>query len=175
MLYSGLSIAIPRLIALVTRVVYIVPSVTAVQYLGVACYPGTEASSIEVHSVFTFFNIAFGNVAPLLVSTLIPACCLHYIKKHSITGEPGYNKAISRLALFLITGSAVNLAGSLLIVACAFTSYASASVYLLYGFGVLTLLPTPIFIIMFLKVVQEHMKAIMACHCSHSHQVQPLP
>ena len=98
-IHSGLSIAIPRLIALVTRVVYIVPSVTTVQYLeGVVCYPDTAASSIEVHSktVFTVLDInvkdskhslrvAFGNVAPLLVSTQIPAYCLHYIKKHSIS------------------------------------------------------------------------------------------
>ena len=123
--------------------------------------------------MFTVLDIAFGNVAPLLVSTLIPAYCLHCIKKHSITGEPGCYKAISRLALFLITGSAVNLAGSLLIVVTAFTSYASASLYLLYGFGVLSLFPTPVLIIMFLKVVQDQMKAIITYHCSHSHQIRP--
>ena len=61
--------------------------------------------------------------------------CLCYIRKHSITGDTGYKKAISRLALFLITGNAVNLAGNLLIALCAAFSSASVSVYLriLYG------------------------------------------
>ena len=47
------------------------------------------------------------------------------------------------------------------------------SVYLLYGVRVFSLLPTPIYIITFLKVVWNQMKAILTCHCSHSRQIKP--
>ena len=173
-LYSGLPIAILWLIVLVMNMIVLVPPVTVVQYLeGVACFIDSPASFTEVGVVFAFVHVVFGNVTPLVVSVVTPVYCLHYITKHSISGDTEYKKAISRLALFLITGNAVNLAGNLLISVCAFISYASVSVYLLYGFGVLSLFSAPIFIIMFLKVVQDQIKAIITCHSNHSRRIQP--
>ena len=172
--YSGLPIAILWLIVPVISTIYLVPSVTGVQYFqGVACFPDTDEDD-AVLTVFSLIRIVVGDVTPLVVNVVIPAYSLCYIRKHSISGDIEYKKAISRLALFLITGNAVNLAGNLLITLCTAFSYASVSVYLLYGFGVVSLLPAPIFIIMFLKVVQDKMKAIITCHCSHSRRIQPL-
>ena len=170
-LYSGLPIAILWLIVLVMNVIYLVPSVSDVQYFeGVACFPDTEDSS-TVLTVFAFIRLVFGDITTLVINVVTPVYSLCYIRKHSISGDTGYKKAISRLALFLITGTAVNLAGNLLVVLCAVFSSASISVYLLYGVGVLSLFPTPIFIIIFLKVVQEQMKAIITCHYVRSYQI----
>ena len=118
-------------------------------------------------------TIVFYNLTPLAVSIVTPVSCLYYIRRHSISGDTIYKKAISRLALFLVTGNAVNVVGNLLIILTAALSNASASVYFLYGVGVLSLFPAPIFIIMFLKAVRDQMRAIITCHRSHSHQVQP--
>ena len=180
MLYSGLPLTILWLTVLVMNTIHLVPSVTGVQYFeGLACFPDADANSTTASDVFlnafSFIRFIFGNVAPLVTSVVITVYCLHYIKKHNISGDTEYKKAITRLALFLITGIAVGLAGNLLIYLCATFSSASVSVYLLYGVGVLSLIPTPIFIIMFLKVVQDQMKAIITCHCNHSHRIQPFP
>ena len=71
-------------------------------------------------------------------------------------------------------GTTAALVGNVLIGFTLRYSFASLSVYLLYGVGVFSLLPTPIFIITFLKVVRDQMKTIITCHCSHFHQIQPL-
>ena len=176
--YSGLSVAFLWLIAVVMNTIHLVPPVTNMQYLdGVVCYTDTDASIVVVISVFSSIRLIFGSIAPLVVCIVIPVYCLHYTRKHSITGDTGYTKAITRLALFLVTGNVVNLAGTLLITVAAYFSATSVSVYILYGFGVISLLPTPIVIIMFLKSVQNQMKAVVTCHCSHStavHPAQPL-
>ena len=175
MLYSGLAVAINWLVVLVIIIAYLPPSVAAVQYFdGVACFPDEEDTGSEI--VLRYIRvpiIAFCNLLPLAVSVVTPAYCLCYIRKHSISGNIGYKKAISRLALFLVTGNAVNVAGNLLLILAAVFSNASVSVYLLYGFGVLSLFPAPIFIIMFLKAVRDQMRAIITCHRSHSHQIRP--
>ena len=176
--YSGLSVAVLWIIALATNTVILVPPVTNMQYLDrVVCYTNSDASIVEAVFVFTSIRLIFGSIAPLVVCIVIPVYCLHYTRKHSITGDTGYTKAITRLALFLVTGNVVNLAGTLLITVAAYFSATSVSVYILYGFGVISLLPTPIVIIMFLKSVQNQMKAVVTCHCSHStavHPAQPL-
>ena len=176
LLYSGLAVAIIWLLVLVFIIAYLPPSMTAVQYFdGVACFPYDDAGS-EIQGLLRYIRvpiIAFCNLIPLAVSVVIPVYCLCYIRRHSISGDTGYKKAISRLSLFLVTGNAVNVAGNLLIILTAVFSYAAASVYLLYGVGALSLFPTPIFIIMFLKAVRNQMKAIITCQHSHSNQIQP--
>ena len=165
MLYSGLPIAFIWLLMLAMNTFAVIPSVTVLQYLdGVACFIDSDASFTEVGIVYSFFLIGFGSVCPMVASVVIPAYCLNYISRNSISGDTGYKKTISRLSLFLVTGNAVNLTGNLGITICAFTSYTSVSAYLLYGFGVLSLIPTPIFIIVFLKAVQDQVKKIITCH-----------
>ena len=165
MLYTGLSIAIVWLIAVGASTIFVVPSVTSMQYFeGVACFPDSNASNGQIQGIFAYVRIIFGNVVPLVVSIVIPIYCLHYIRKNSISRDTGYKKAVSRLALFLVTGSAVYLVGNVLIGVSASLTSASVSVYLLYGVGVFSLLPTPIGIIIFLKVVQDQMKKIITCH-----------
>ena len=116
-LYSGVSIAILWLVVMASDTIFLMPSVTVVQYLeGVACYIDSVASFTEVGIVFSVIQLAFGNVVPLVVSAAIPIHCLHYIRKHCITVDMRYKKVVSRLALFLVTGNTVNLAGNLLII-----------------------------------------------------------
>ena len=173
MLYSGLAIAILWFILLAMNAFVLVPPVAGVQYLeGVACYIDSESSFIEAGIGFVFILVVFGNLTPLAVSVVTPVYCLYYIRRNSISGDTRYKKVISRLALFLITGNTVNLVGNVVQIACGFASYASVSAYLLYGVGVLSLIPTPIFIILMLKVVQDQMKAIITCHCSQ-HRIYP--
>ena len=175
MLYSVLSIVMLWIIALVVNINFLVPSVSAVQYFeGVVCFTDTSASNTGVLYVFSFIRIVFGNIIPLAVCIIIPVYCLWFIKKHTVTGDAAYQKAITRLALFLVTGNAVNAAASLLILICAYFSAAFASVYILLGFGMLSLLSTPIFVIIFIKLVRDQMKDIITCHYRRSNAIQPL-
>ena len=148
---SGVSIAILWLVVIFLSMMAYLPSVTFVQYFeGVAWYIDSTASLTGIGILFALIHIVFTNVAPLIVSFAVPLYCLLYIRKHSITGHTGYKKAVSQLAL-LVTGNAMNLTANLFIAILNFTSNASMSVYLLYGVGVFSLLPTPIYIITFLR------------------------
>ena len=174
MLHSGFSIALVWLMALILSTISLVPQVSSFQIIEqvVCCFQKGTGITVAL-PVYLTTNIIFGNLIPLAVSIVTPVYCLCYIRRHSISGDTVYKKAISRLSLFLVAGSAVNVAGNVVITVCAFASYTSVSVYLLYGVGVLSLLPTPIFITMFLKVVRDQMKAIITCHRNH-HRILPL-
>lgn len=174
-LYSAMAIAMLWITVLIMNIVLLVPAISVVQYFeGVVCFADTNASNTEILSVFSGIRIIFGNMIPLAICIVIPVYCLHYIRKNTVIRDTAYKKAIARLALFLVTGNAINAAAGVLTVICAYFSATFVSVCILIMFGVLSLLSTPIFIIMFLKVVQDQLKAIITCHCSHSSAIHPL-
>ena len=98
----------------------------------------------------------------MTVSIVIPIICLCYIKKNIVTEDIQYRKAMAKFSLFLVMGSAINIAGQL--VPGALTFYAEApGVYLSYGIATISLIPTPIVIIAYLKPVQEQVKKMFTC------------
>ena len=174
-LYSGVSVAALWIAALVVNVFVLVPPVFHAQYIqGLACFPDASRGVREVQLVYSCVSIGLGTVAPLVVCVVIPAYVLYYIKGHTVTGDSDYDKGIVRLALFLVTGNLIHLAGGLLTVTGAYFS-TFVSVYFLYIFSLLSLVPIPILIIIFLKSVRDEMKAIVTCKCRpSSSKVHPI-
>ena len=135
-----------------TCLYFLIPFVFEAQFVhGVACFPDSNNTLfIQVsHALFANWCL-FGGLIPITVSVVVPIICLCYIKKNIVTEDTQYRKAMAKFSLFLVLGSAINLAGQL--VPGAITYYAEApGVYLSYGIASVSLLPTPIIIIVYLK------------------------
>ena len=145
----------------------LVPPIYAVQYVdGVACFPWTTDADIirPARYTFTAIWIALGGVTPLVISIVVPILVLCYIKRNRVTQSSDYNKGIAKFALFLVSGNVINLCGQAVIGAIVYSSDVPA-VYLSYGIAMLSLLPAPVLVVIFLKPVREKMRAVLLCHC----------
>ena len=145
----------------------LVPQVYAVQYVdGVACFPRTADADIirPVRYLSSAIWIAFGGVVPVIISIVVPIVVLCYIKRNQVTESRDYNKGIAKFTLFLVSGNLINLFGEAVVSVLVLSSDAPA-VYFTYSFALLSLLPSPVLVIAFLKPVREKMKASLFCHC----------
>ena len=143
----------------------LLPYVYEAQFLhGVACFPDNNSTAIIVQARYTFFAAwtIFGGLAPLSVSITVPIVCLCYIRKNTVTEGTQYRKAMAKFSLFLVVGGSINIAGQIIPGLLALYS-APPGVYLGYGSSVLSLIPTPIIILAFLKPVREQAMKIITC------------
>ena len=145
----------------------LVPPIYAVQYVdGVACFPWTLGANIikPARYTFTAIWIALGGVTPVVISIVVPILVLCYIKQNRVSEGGDYNKGIAKFALFLVSGNVINLFGQAVVGAIVYSSNAPA-VYFSYVIANLSLLPSPVLVVIFLKPVRQKMKAALFCHC----------
>ena len=131
---------------------------------GVACFPDNNQANLVVPVRYTFlatWNV-FGALMPLTVSIIVPIICLCYIRRRIVTEGAQYKKGIAKFSLFLVVGGSINFFGQVFPSLLAFYS-AAPGVYLSYGSAVISLLPTPIIIVAFLKPVREQAKRFLPC------------
>ena len=145
------------------------PPIYAVQYVdGVACFPRTANADIikPARYAFTAIWITFGGVVPVIISIVAPIVVLCYIKQNRVTEGRDYNMRLAKFALFLVSGGFINLLGQAVIGAIVYSSSALA-VYMTLAIAILSLLPTPILIIAYLKPVRKRMRDMLAdvCKC----------
>ena len=145
----------------------LIPQIYAVQYVdGVACFPRTVDADIirPARYLSSAIWITFGGVVPVIISIVVPIVVLCYIKRNHVTESRDYNKGIAKFTLFLVSGNLINLFGQAVVSVLVLSSDAPA-VYFTYSFVLLSLLPSPVLVIAFLKPVREKMKASLFCHC----------
>ena len=162
-----LCLTLPWVIGIITCIDSIIPPIYGVQYVGgVACFPAKGDSQYEILSL-TYFAlwIVIGCFLPLLVCFCIPLVTMCYIKRHTITEGAQYKKAIAKFAAFLITGNVVNFLGQVVPAIIALLISDIVGVYLAYTMYALSLIPTPILIIVYLKPVRKHMAHILCKKC----------
>ena len=143
----------------------LLPYMYEAQFLhGVACFPDNNSTAIIVPARYTFFTTGtiFGGIAPLTISIIVPIVCLCYLRKNTVTEDTHYRKAMAKFSLFLVAGGSINIAGQMIPAVLALYS-AAPGVYLSYGSIAVSLLPTPIIIMAFLKPVREQAKKIITC------------
>ena len=142
--------------------------VYAVQYVdNVACFPNSAAIPLASRIPTLTMWLLFGGVIPLILSVAIPIITLCFIKRNTIMEGAESKKKIARFTVFLITGNAINLLGQF--VPSLIALYAQApGVVLAYSLVSMSLLPTPIIIIVFMKPVQEQLRTII-CFSRNSH------
>ena len=143
----------------------LLPYVFEAQFIhGVFCYPDINERNIVVPLRYTFSItwIIFGGLTPLTVSMIVPIVCLCYIRRNIVTEGTEYRKGMAKFSLFLVVGGSINFFG--LVFPSLITLYTAVpGVYLSYGSSVISLLPTPIIIVSFLKPVREQAKRFLPC------------
>ena len=153
--------------AILLNIQLLVPPIYAVQYVDeVACFPRTLDANIikPARYTFTAIGILLGGVTPVVISIVVPILVLCYIRQKRVTQSNDYNKGIAKFALFLVSGNLINLFGQAVVAAIVYSSDAPA-VYISYGIAMISLLPAPILVVIFLKPVQEKLRAALFCHC----------
>ena len=140
------------------------PYVFEAQFVqGVACFPDDNNTVyIQARHTFTAIWVTAGGLIPMTVNIAVPIICLCYIKKNTVTEDTHYRKGMAKFSLFLVLGGAINMAGQLIPGIVAYYTEAPG-VYVTYGFASVSLLPTPIIIIAYLKPVQEQAKKMFTC------------
>lgn len=162
-----LSLAATWVIASITRIDTIVPPIYGVQYVGgVACFPVKRNPKYEAIRLSYFFLwLAFACCVPLLVCICVLLCTMNYLKQHIISEGAQYKKAMSKFAAFLITGNIVNVLAQLVPAIVTLTLSDIMGVYLAYTMYGVSLIPTPILIMVFLKPVRKHIQHLMCKKC----------
>ena len=164
--YIALTLALLWITAMLLNIHIVLPVVFAVQFVdGVACFPHYGEIHEAPRYIFTGSWIVFGGLTPLTISTVVPSVCLCYIKRHSITEGVGYKRAMAKFALFLVAGNLINLLGQTVPGIIAYFADA-AGVYAAYTLSVVSLLPTPILVIIFLKPVRKKLLEVLTFNCA---------
>ena len=129
---------------------------------GVGCFPDNN-NVIIIQARFSFFALwlTIGGLTPLTISITGPIVCLcYYISKGITTDGSKYRKGMAKFSLFLVLGCFINVIGMILPAILGF--YAEGLVvYIGYSVPVVSLLPTPIIIIAYLKPAQEQVKKML--------------
>ena len=116
--------------------------------VGAVCLPIPDGSTEDI--IFTVIILVIFTFVPLVGCSVVSLIVLHYINKHSITGDTKNNKAVAKLSLFLLTGILINaVSWTVSSILTYFSAGGIEVIYSTYAVGVLSLYPTPILIIVF--------------------------
>ena len=145
------------------------PVIDATYAYGVSCVPlSVGAPTI---TFFVFYIIVFA-IVPMCVTVVMPIIVVCYIKRNTITDDVKIKKAMARFALFLLIGNVINFIGIILPAVYAAQRTASSSTangsvveYLPYAFMSLSLLPSPILMLIFFKAVRDGIRMFFCCCC----------
>ena len=164
--YIAITLAILWIAAMLLNIHIALPVVYAVQFVdGVACFPHLEEVHVAPRYIFTGSWIVFGGLTPLGISMVVPSVCLCYIKRHSMTEGADYKRAMAKFALFLVAGNLINLLGQAVPGIIAYFA-TTPGVYAAYTVTVISLLPTPVLVLAFLKPVRKKAVEILTCNCA---------
>ena len=155
-----LSLVATWVIALLTAIDNLVPPTYGVQYIGgVACFPAQGYPQYRILSLaYRISWIVIALLLPLALCICIPMAALCYLKRHTISEGAQYKKAMIKFAAFLITGNILNVLGQLVPALVAVKLTDVIGVCLAYIIAILSFIPTPILIVLFLKPVQEQLR-----------------
>ena len=165
-MYIIASLSVVWGLSVLLSIQYQVPQVYAVGFLaGAVCFPVRDDTIfLEARAFFTVLFLFVTTLLPLVVCIAVPIIVFRYTKKHSVTGGIDYGKAAAKLCIFLLTGTLMN--STVTIVTSVLTYFSGSGtaaliIYLVYVIGVLSLYPSSILIIIFLKPVQDKLKAFI--------------
>ena len=142
----------------------LVPPMYAVQYYDdVACFPRTLDADIikEVRYVFIAIWVIFGGLTPLTISIVVPIVVLCYVRRNTIAEGSSYNKGMAKFTLFVVADF-FNLVSPALMLLIIHISE-PPSVYLTYSAGMISLIPTPIMILFFMKPIRIEVTKVISC------------
>ena len=163
-LHIVLFIALIWCVSILLNTHLLVPPMYPVQYYdGVACFPRPADAGIsrEVRYVITAIWVIFGGLTPLTISIVVPIVVLCYVRHNTMAGS-SYRKGMAKFTLFLVAGNLINLVGQAVVALIVYVSE-PPGVYLSYSAGLISLIPTPIMILIFLKPVRTEVPRVICC------------
>ena len=138
----------------------LVPPIYAVQYYDdVVCFPLDADIIKEVRYVFLAIFVILGILIPLIISIVVPIVVLCYVRRNAIAEGSSFNKGIAKFTLFLVAGNLINIVSHLLISYVVLFLHAS----LPYLVGAISLIPTPIMILIFVKPLRAQVTKVIRC------------
>ena len=161
-LYIVIFLALIWCVSILLNTYLLVPPIFAVQYYDdVACLSITSDAGIikEVRYVFLAILVIFGGLTPLTISIVVPIVVLCYVRHNTIAEGSSYNKEIAKFALFLVAGNLINIVSHLL------TSYVMQFLhaFVSYLIAAVSLIPTPIMILIFVKPLCAQVAKVIHC------------
>ena len=158
-------------IVLLPNAVIFLPDVMQVQFHGNdTCTPhGTGYKTL----IYAFGYIAVYGLLGFTVSVLYPIASVWYIRHNTISDDITVIKAMMKFAVFLILGNAINFIGIAVPLLFATFTYSGKKwyylekifIYLEGIFILLSLVPTPILILVYFRPVRQKMQRILCCVC----------
>ena len=140
---------------------------------GSVCLPVEDATIyIQARIFSTVFVLVIITLVPPVLCIAVSLIVFCSLRKHSITGDINCSKTVVKLGLFLLTGTLVNSTGSIVISILAYFTTGSGAVALIYcvdAIRILSLYPTPILILAFLKPVHDNLKMFLKCGYLYGH------
>ena len=160
-LYIVIFLALIWCVPILLNVHYLVtPIFPVLYYNGVACF-AADSGIIMTYVSYTIF-IIFGGLTPLTISIVVPIVVLCYVRHNIITEGSSYNKGMAKFALFLVAGNLINFVGQSVVVLIVY-DLQPPKVYLSYLIFVISLMPTPIMTLIFVKPVRAQVTKVISC------------
>ena len=159
-----ISIAVGWTLAIILNLDVSIPSIFYIVYVdNIACF--TNFSAVELSGLRNAIDaifIIFGGIIPLIICFVVPIIALCYIRNHEISESGGYTKNLAKFGLFLVASNFINLLGQTLPVLIAYDADI-LGIYMAVGFAGLSVVPTPILIIMYLELVRKEVQKRLKC------------
>ena len=162
-------------LAVLMRIDTVIPPIYGVQYTGrVACFLTKADPEYQVLAlIYLFLWIFLACYFPLMVCICVFIRTLCYIKRNTISEGAQYKKAMAKFAAFLITGNVINVLGQVVPTTVTLSVSDVIGVYLAYALYLLSLIPTPILIIVFLKPVRKQLIRLLCKTCLKGKDTAP--
>ena len=164
-------------IAVPSRIDRLVPGIYGFQYVGgIACFPTEGIPEYQVvRLTYNILWLAIACFVPLLLSICVLLGTLCYIKLHSIPEGAQYKKALAKFAAFFITGNVLNVLGTVMPTALVRDVIdIHVMVYITYISILLSFIPTPILIVMFLKPVWKRLRHLFCSKYRRDNETIPM-
>ena len=168
-----ISIAVGWTLAIFLTLDVFIPPIYYIVYVdNIACFPNLSAVELlGLRNTIDAVYIIFGGIIPLIICFVVPIIALCYIRNHKITESGGYTKNLVKFGLFLVANNFINLLGQTLPILIAYDADV-LGIYLAYGFAGLSVIPTPILIIVYLEPVRKEVQKRLKCQSPFIMQLQ---
>jgi hypothetical protein len=150
------------------------PVIVGSKFLGkTACAPKNTAG-IAHRFAYILYIPAWGiicGLVPLGITIVIPLLTVCYLKSRNISGNVAFKKAMAKFSLFLLIGVTISFLGQVvppLLTAVLFRGPTVSTPFVVYAAFILmnlSLIPTPVLILVYLGGARKKLKEIVLCYC----------
>ena len=163
------------LISFFSRIDTVIPPIYQVEYVGgVACLRKIDSDDAIITWAYIFLLSGFTLLVPLFVCICISLGLSCYIRRHTISEGAHYKKAMAKFSAFLVTGNVLDILSQAVLTVVTRTPTKDIRVYISYSLCILSFIPTPILIVVFLRPVRKQMHRLFCGKCCKNIESTPM-